>query len=186
MRRKDREMDRDFALEVIDNSDFGVMGICGDEPYTLPLSIVRKGNVLYFHSAPAGRKVDLIKDGDTVSVTFVSYHHIPELFKREEVEEFIKLEKYSQVGSKVYTTEFKSAHVIGEIYRVFDEEEMREALILIAEKYTPEISDLAIGFIENSFHRTAVYKIEIKDIKGKRKKFNKAGEELKFQKPEED
>lgn len=65
-----------------------------------------------------------------------------------------------------------------------DEEEIMDALFLIAEKYTPEISDLSKGFIENSFHRTSVYKIEIKDIKGKRKKFDKNGEEMKFQRME--
>lgn len=92
MRRKDREMDKDFAFKVIDDSDFGVLGLCKDEPYTIPLSIVRKKETLYFHSAPEGKKVRFIDDGDLVSVTFVSYVKVPENYSREEVKKLLKKE----------------------------------------------------------------------------------------------
>lgn len=51
MRRRDREMNREFGLEVIDKSIYGVLSIVADdnEPYSIPLSIVRDGNKLYFH-----------------------------------------------------------------------------------------------------------------------------------------
>ena len=56
MRRKDREMDKDFGLEVIDKSKYGVISLVDNNnmPYSVPLSIVRDGDMLYFHSATVG------------------------------------------------------------------------------------------------------------------------------------
>jgi len=52
MRRKDREMGRDFGYYVIDRARYGILSmIDGDEPYGIPLSIVRHEENLYFHSA---------------------------------------------------------------------------------------------------------------------------------------
>lgn len=181
MRRKDREMGADFALEVIDNSEFGVLGVAqGDEVYTIPLSLVRKDNVLYFHSAPDGRKVRMFEKGKEVSLSFISSVNVPSILSRDEIIDKINEKKFGEVGSKVFTTEFESAHVKGRIYKVEDKKEIIEALILISNKYTPQFTDLAMEFIENSLHRTTVYKILIEEIRGKRKKFDKSGNEMKF------
>lgn len=181
MRRRDREMNEDFALDVIDNSEFGVLGICKDgEVYTIPLSIVRKENNLYFHSALEGKKVDMIVDGGDVSVSFISKVKVPSILSREEIIQKIDEKKFSEIGSKVFTTEFESAHVKGKIYKLTEASEIIDALILISEKYTPEFTDLAMEFINNSLQRTGVYRISIEEIKGKRKKFDKSGNEMKF------
>ena len=53
MRRKDREMSAEFGLSVIDKAQFGVLSLVNmeNEVYSLPLSIARDGDRLYFHSA---------------------------------------------------------------------------------------------------------------------------------------
>ena len=63
MRRKDRERDEKFALGVIDSAPYGVMALTDEngEPYAIPLSPVRIGGFLYFHSAHEGTKNDIIK-----------------------------------------------------------------------------------------------------------------------------
>lgn len=180
MRRKDRQMNEDFALDVIDKSEFGVLGIYKESIYTMPLSMVRDGKNLYFHSAPEGKKVDMIEDGDNVSVSFVSRVHVPNILSREDILEKIAEKKFAEIGSKVFTTEFESAHVEGKIFHIKDETETIEALMLIGKKYTPDLVDLAEEFIKKSLHRTRVYKIIIEEIKGKRKKFDELGEEMKF------
>ena len=180
MRRKDREMGIDFALKVIDESDYGVMGLRKAAPYTMPLSIVRDGENLYFHSAVQGRKTEMIEDGDEVSISFVSRVNVPSLLSRDEIIEKIQQKKFAEIGSKVFTTEFESAHVIGHISKVEDKEEIIKALKLIVNKYTPELEDLADEFIVNSLERTSVYKITIEGLSGKRKKFDVNGEEMKF------
>lgn len=180
MRRKDREMDVEFAKNIIDKSDFGVLGIYKEEPYTMPLSIVRRENILYFHSAPQGRKVDMISDGDAVSVSFVGDVNVPSLLNRETIQEKINEGKFAEIGSKVFTTEFESTHVKGRIYKVESEVEAIVALNLIVRKYTPDLEDLAEKFIKNSLPRTVIYKIIIDEIHGKRKKFDSDGVEMKF------
>ena len=181
MRRKDREMDEKFAIDVIDNSAFGVMGLVSDGvPYTVVLSIVRVDDRLYFHSATSGKKVDLIAQNEVVSVSFVSKAKVPSLFSREEIIDLVNEGDFRAIGSKVYTTEYESAHVMGRISMVTDAVEKSDALIAICKKYTPEVYDLAAPFISNSNHRTLVFRIDIDEIHGKRKAFNTSGEELKW------
>ncbi|MGI6156963.1 MAG: pyridoxamine 5'-phosphate oxidase family protein [Saccharofermentanales bacterium] len=172
MRRKDRERDRAFALQVMDDAAFGVLGLfdrATDEPYTLPLSIVRDGDALYFHSAQAGRKVDLIEDGMTVSVTFVSHHHVPACLSHDEVRDMLDAGSERKVLSKVFTTEFASAHVVGTLHPVTDVAEKKHALQLVCDKYTPDVADLAKTVIEQSHTYTAVYRIDMRSIAGKAK-----------------
>lgn len=181
MRRKDREMNDEFALNVIDNSDFGVLGLVADGiPYTVVLSIVRLDDRLYFHSATSGKKVDLIAQNEIVSVSFVSKVNVPSLFNRDDIIDLVNNGDFRTVGSKVFTTEYESAHVMGRISKVTDSKEKSDALIAICKKYTPEFYDLAEPFIKNSDHRTFVFRIDIDEIHGKRKAFNSSGEELKW------
>ena len=63
MRRKDRQKDESFALEVLDEALFvNISMYDGSEPYIVPISHVRKGNCIYFHCAKVGRKIDILKD----------------------------------------------------------------------------------------------------------------------------
>ena len=49
MRRKDREMDVDFARMVLDKCEYAVLGMAGPEgwPYNVPVTIVRRGEELF-------------------------------------------------------------------------------------------------------------------------------------------
>ncbi len=50
MRRKDREMSKEFALEVIDKCRYATLATVsgGGSPYCVPLSIAPKGRVYIF------------------------------------------------------------------------------------------------------------------------------------------
>lgn len=173
MRRKDREMDRDFGLEVIDKSIYGVLSMVdeGNEPYAIPLSIVRDGDILYFHSAKDGRKVEVFENNPNVSVAFVGETQIPESYSNEELNEIIKAEtKAGLLLSKVFTTEFESAIVFGKVKIVEDEEERIKALRLICEKYTPTKMDYFPAAIKAGLKKTNIYSITIENITAKRKK----------------
>ncbi len=73
MRRKDREQPREFALSVIDQSDYAVLAAVGENgaPYCVPLTLAREGDSLYFHCAPAGQKLDVLRANPKVCVSFV-------------------------------------------------------------------------------------------------------------------
>ena len=184
MRRKDREMDQDFAREVIDRSQYGVLACVTPDgkPYAVPLSIARDGDRLFFHSATAGSKVDYLPDGQEVALTFVSHVQVPELFSPEELAKMANEPgAASRMGSNVFTTEFESACVQGKVYELTDPAEKISGLRFICEKFTPEkmaFFELTAG---GALHITKVYEIRIESLTGKRKRFDAQGNELKHQ-----
>lgn len=183
MRRKDREMGQDFALRVIDDSAYGVLSVVDSNgyPYAMPLSIVRKGNSLYFHSAKAGKKVEAFTTTDKVCIVFVGEIKIPELYSEEELKSFLDDEtKGVTLSSRVFTTEYESAMVFGRIHLVEDEEEETEALRMICEKYTPSKMDYFHLAVRSGLSKTNIYRIEMDEITAKRKKYDSSGEEMKW------
>ncbi len=182
MRRKDREMDKEFGLKVIDKSQFGVLSIVDDNvPYGIPLSIARDGNRLYFHSAMDGRKVKILEKNPNVSVAFVGEVKVPEIYSKEELDEILKdKSKAGLLTSNIFTTEFESAIVAGKARLVEDEEEKIKGLRLICQKYTPTKMDYFPMAAKSGLKYTNIYCIEIEEITAKRKKYNSKGEELKW------
>ncbi len=183
VRRKDREMSSDFGIEMIDRAQYGVLSMVDEkgEPYSIPLSIVRKDDTLYFHSAKEGRKVELFEREPKVSVVFVGNVKVPELYTNEELE-MISEDKgaAAALASTVFTTEFESAVVSGTVRKVEDRVEKIEALRLICEKYTPSKLKFIHIAIEGGLERTNIYSIKIEEITAKRKKFDDKGEEMKW------
>ena len=183
MRRKDRQMDKEFALKVKDKASFAVVSMVDEnnEPPGLPLSIVRDGDNLYFHSAKDGRKVRIFDKNPKVSIAFVSYTNIPELYSKEDLDEIARDEsKAGLLISSVFTTEFESAIVKGTVVLVEDEEERIKVLDLVCQKYTPSKMDYFNMAIKSGLKRTNVYKIEIEEITSKRKRYDKDGQEMKW------
>ena len=187
MRRKDREMSYAFALELIDRLPYATLSTIDKEgnPYGIPLSIIRHEKALYFHSAKAGKKVEAFETTKNVCLTFVGEVNIPELFSSEELEEFSKdKSKGATLISKVFTTEFESAIVQGEISLVEDKAEAIEAMRRLCKKYTPNKMGLFDLAIETGLKRTHLFKITMNQVTAKRKKFDSSGEELKWQRKE--
>lgn len=182
MRRKDREMDKEFGLKVIDNSQHGVISmIDGDVPYGLPLSIVRDGDILYFHSAKDGRKVDVLANNPKVSIVFVGDKKIPENYSPDELKEMNEDPKKAvKLISSVFTTEFESAIVTGLVEKVENKKEQIKAMRIVCEKYTPSKMDYFDTAINAGLSRTNVYKVKIKEITSKRKKYDSEGVEMKW------
>ena len=182
MRRKDREMDQDFAREVIDRSQFGVFACVTPDgkPYAIPLSIAREGDRLFFHSATAGSKVDYLPDGQEVALTFVSHVQVPELFNTEELAKIANEPgAASQLGSKVFTTEFESACVQGKVYELKDPSEKLLGLRCVCEKFTPGKMALFELAANSALKITKVYEIRIESLTAKRKRFDAQGNEMK-------
>lgn len=183
MRRADREMDREFAYYVVDKSEFGVIATVGIDglPYAVPVSVARDGDVLYIHGACEGRKIGNIRGNSNVSIAFVGDVEVPPPIEESEFE-IAKDAKVSlgKLVSKKFTTEFESAVVFGKAYEVEDEKTKIHGLRLISEKYTPENMPYFDSAIEVSLERTCVVRVEIESITGKRKKYDSAGEEMKW------
>ena len=150
MRRKDREMDRDFALMVADKCEYAHLAMTGPdgEPYCIPLSIALDGETIYFHCAKEGRKVDALKANPAVCMSCVGS---------------------TQRATDMFTTEFESAVIFGTASEVLEDDEKIHALKLICERHTPANRHAFEAAISKSLDRTAVWKIEIAEITGKKK-----------------
>ncbi|QRN85521.1 pyridoxamine 5'-phosphate oxidase family protein [Clostridia bacterium] len=182
MRRKDREMGREFGLAVIDKAEFVVMSMVDHEgnPYGVPLSVVRVDNMVYLHGARSGKKMDCLKNQSSVHLTFVGE------VKREKPISDTKLAEAREEGklrslvSKMFTTEFESAMVWGTAEFVEDDAEKRKALEALSIKYSQASMPFFDMAMEESLTVTQVIRVEVKNLTAKRKKYDEAGEEMKW------
>lgn len=167
MRRGDREMPEAFALAVTDKCGYAVISMTDTEgnPYCVPVSIAREGGALYFHSAKEGVKAEAMRKNPRVCVACVRNTHL--------------------VPSE-FTTEYESAVIRGIAREVTEEAEKIKALRLICERYAPSNMGRFDEAICASLSRTAIWKIEMTEITGKRKKYDSQGKELKYGKEESD
>lgn len=75
MRRKDREIKDVDTIEAILNKADVCRVAFNDKgyPYVVPMNFGYRDGVLYFHSAPKGRKIDLIKRDNRVAFEISIY-----------------------------------------------------------------------------------------------------------------
>lgn len=177
MRRKDRKMDKNFAYSIIDKANFGTLSTISEEgsPYCIPVSFARFNDKIYIHSAHQGSKIENIKRSPRVCMSFVGDINIP--FPDEA----------SSVGrraSEVFTTEFESAVIFGAANIIVDNEEKILGLRLICEKYTPNNMGFFDDAVKDALKITSVIRIDIENVSGKRKKYDKEGIEMKWGKME--
>ena len=148
MRRKDRELSKEAALEVIDRSAYSVMATVNSDgtPYCIPISPVRDGEWLYFHSALEGQKLDNIRRYDRVCVSCVG--------------------EQKAIPGK-FALKFESAVIEGSAQEIVDREEKLRALRLISERYAPDNMAAFDKAIESDYDLTSVWKIHMDEISGK-------------------
>lgn len=152
VRRSDREISKEEAMEILLNGEYGFLATVGEEnqPYVVPLSYVIMENEIYFHCALSGQKLDNIAHEERVCFSVVG--------------------KTQPVYDNNFTTYFESAVVFGKARMIEDLDVKKDVLLKLAEKYLPEYMDMADKAIEGSMSRTAVYAVTINHITGKAKK----------------
>lgn len=182
MRKASREMDAAFALEVLDKAPYITVSFTRPDgtPYGVPLSLARKatgrraepGNTdnhtFYFHCALEGDKLDCIAVNPTVALSAVT-------------------KCAPTVGPKdgSFTLQYKSAMAVGKAEVVTDRNEKIEALSAICQRFLPTHMDAFNDAIARSLERTAIVKITLTaPPTGKRKQYDKQGEEMKWQRME--
>ena len=171
MRKASREMDAAFAFEVFDKAPYITVSFTRPDgsPYGVPLSLARKDEMtFYFHGALEGDKMDCIANNPKVALSAVT-RCTPTVGPKD--------------GS--FTLQYKSAMAEGVAEVVTDRTEKVEALRLICRRFLPHHMDAFDTAIERSLERTAVVKITLTEPPtGKRKQYDKQGEEMKWQRME--
>lgn len=167
MRKKSREMDARFALQVIDEAPYVTLSMIRTDgiPYGIPISVARTDDkTIYFHCALKGEKVDSIIAQPQVCISAVS-RCIP------------------TVGPKdnSFTLEYKSAVAYGKATIVDNDEEKINALRAICLRFLPGHMDAFDAAIERSLKATMVIRIDLTEPPtGKRKQYDKNGDEMKY------
>jgi nitroimidazol reductase NimA-like FMN-containing flavoprotein (pyridoxamine 5'-phosphate oxidase superfamily) len=83
IRRKEREITTQEAIEILDSAEYGVLSTVGedDQPYGVPICYVHKNGSIYFHCALGGHKLDNIRHNEKVSFCVVGKTKVlPEKF----------------------------------------------------------------------------------------------------------
>ncbi len=151
VRRKDRLLEPERAIWLLETGEYGFLAMEGANGYGygIPISFVKAGESIYFHCAPEGYKLECLRKNPRVSFTVVGE---------------------TRVIPRQFTTAYESVIAFGEIHGNLPEEERREALRLLVGKYAPEFREIGEKYIEKSFARTNILRLDIRHISGKSKR----------------
>lgn len=150
LRRQNRAISEDKALDLLKKSEYGVLSTVTKEglPYGVPLNFCVIDNYVYFHFAVEGQKIKNIEHNNEVSFCVVGR---------------------TEIMSEKFSTKYESAIVFGEIEEFFDEKK-EKALVGLVRKYSPDFIDKGKKYIENSMFETRVFGIKIDTLTGKARK----------------
>lgn len=156
-----------WALKVMRKAPYVTVSFTRPDgtAYGVPLSLASAdGEIWYFHCASEGDKLDAIAAHPEVCLSAVT-------------------QCKPTVGPKdgSFTLQYRSAIAFGRAELVTDEAEKIQALRLISERFLPGHMDAFDEAIRRSLHRTAVVRVTlVSPPTGKRKQYDKNGEEMKY------
>lgn len=149
MRRSRQALAQEVCADILSNGSSGVLALSdkNNHPYAVPLSYVYVNDTLYFHSAKAGHKVDLIQENPSASFCVIADDHIvPERF----------------------TTYYCSVIACGTVRFVNDADEARRAITLLGRKYAPNESQAALEQeIDSAWSSLTIIAMHVDELTGK-------------------
>ena len=149
MRRKDKAIDELAEIEqIVRRSLVCRLGLSEkNRPYIVPLSFGFRDGTLYFHSAPEGKKIEILRKNSKVCFEFDLDHEVVA----------------DKEGCK-WGMKYRSVIGFGKASIVQDIQEKKAGLNAIMEHY----SGGTCGYPEAAIHNTLVIKVEIKSMTGKK------------------
>lgn len=153
IRRKNRELTGERITELLQESEYGFLSLGTSDNgygYGIPISYAYEKDTesLYFHCAPEGQKLDMIRENNRVSFCVVGVTR--------------------PIGDK-FTTLYESVIAFGDAEIIDNESEKRKALRLLVKKYSAGYEDIGEKYMESSWNRTATFRITVKHITAKAK-----------------
>ena len=154
VRRQDRLLDEESALELLKAADFGFLAMQAEEGggYGVPLNYVydESEEVVFLHCAPEGRKLRCIEQEPRVTFTIIG--------------------KDCHVVPNKFTEAYKSLVLTCRAEMVKNEEERRRAMRLFVDKLSPNDRIVGYKYVEKSLHRTAIICLHVDHFTGKTKR----------------
>lgn len=148
LRRREKMMPEAVTKKILAEAEYGTLATMGQDgyPYATPLNYVLHENIIYFHTALDGHKLDNIDFIPRVCFSVVGYHKL--------------------LADK-FDTEYDSVTVYGTAAKVVDPAEKRQALLGLVEKYSYDWRDQGLEYIDGGSCAAIVYKINIQHVTGK-------------------
>lgn len=151
MRRKDREItDRSSIDQIIRRCQVCHLALCDDgQPYVIPVNFGYDGHYLYFHSATAGKKLDILKRNNRIGFEF------------DILNEITQADSFCSWGAR-----FESVVGSGTAVFVESRQDKTTALGWIIRQYGGTPGE----FTERDLDSVAVVRISISSVSGKSRK----------------
>ncbi len=148
MRRSRQQLDEGTCRAVLARGTSGVLSLKDEVyPYSTPISYATDGDVIYFHGAVVGHKLDVLEHDPHAS--------------------FVVIDQDLVVPEK-FTTYFRSVVCYGTVRKVEDDAEKRRGIELIGHKYSPEVpEELLQEEISGAWNRMVVLAMDIDAMSGK-------------------
>ncbi|MFZ1080607.1 MAG: pyridoxamine 5'-phosphate oxidase family protein [Candidatus Kryptoniota bacterium] len=147
MRREDRAISQQEAMAILQKAEYGILSIASpdSEPYGVPLNYCVMNDVIYFHCADEGKKLDILSRNNSISFCAIGA---------------------TKVLPEKFGMEYESAIISGKAEEVTGSEK-QSALESMIQKYSPHFYNEGLEYIKTNIAKTRVYKITIQSITGK-------------------
>ena len=148
--RKSRQEIRDKAVleEILSGAEICRLSMLdGDLPYIIPVNYGYRNGHIYIHSAPEGKKIDLLKNNSLICF---------------EVEDTVQVVKGEEACD--WTTRYRSVVGYGTMEILTDGKSKQEGLeVIMAQHGAPELDK----FDEGNLKRMVILKLRITSLSGK-------------------
>jgi nitroimidazol reductase NimA-like FMN-containing flavoprotein (pyridoxamine 5'-phosphate oxidase superfamily) len=147
MRRADRALTDEQAIEILQKGEYGILSTVSEDgqPYGVPVSFIYVDNALYFHCAVEGHKLENLTFNPRVSFCVVGA---------------------TEVLPDKFATRYESAIVFGKTCELTGDEK-HVALTNVLKKYSAGFMDKGERYINSDIGKARVFKIEIESMSGK-------------------
>ena len=148
MRRKDKKIESAAELdELLLNGELCHLAMVDNgKPYVLPLNYGYRDQTLYFHSAPEGRKIDILRKNPQVCFCVVADYQLIE-----------------GVKACSWSASYRSVIGTGKAHIFTDPAEKNEGLKILMAQY----SEREFEFSDSDLERIVVIRVEIESMTGK-------------------
>lgn len=141
----------DAMEDIIARCSFCSMGMVDKDtkPYVLHMNFGYEDGVLYLHSAPKGKKIDVLQNNNNVCLAFSTDH---------------VLEHQNADVACSYSMKYRSVLVFGKIEFIDELSEKRRILNIIMKQYTGRFD---YEYSDPAAKNVAVYKVIIEKMEGR-------------------
>lgn len=139
--------DDEVIEAIIRKCDICFIGVVdpNNMPYVLPMNFGFKDNVIYLHSAPEGRIIDILNNNNNICVSFSTDNEL--VFQHPEV-------------ACSYRMKSKSVVATGKVEFIEDLDEKREVLDIIMETY----SDKKFKYSDPAVKNVKIWKVAMNQV----------------------